>query len=144
MLKIDLSALSYDYAPIKYQDDITLELRLYPASRGGSEVNLAERTLRFSGAEQCAIFKHCLGDWDGVVGGDDKPLVCTDAVKQTVFDFRFKVDRFGDLVNFVLAWNQQGLIDEAGKKGAQLKNLSGSPDGRPIAPEGSAPAAPAK
>lgn len=144
MLKIDAAVQSYESMPVEYKDGAVLNLRPYPASRANFEFNIADNMLRLSGAEQCKLFQHCLTGWDGIAGADDKPLECSDKIKQAIFDFRFKNDSFNDMVLFVLSWNQEGRAKEAAVKENQLKNSSSSPDGSAIVPGESAPAAPAK
>ncbi|MDF1592589.1 MAG: hypothetical protein P1P89_13825 [Desulfobacterales bacterium] len=144
MLKIDVAAQSYESDPVEYKDGAAFNLRPFPASKGSFDFNVTDNTLRLSGAEQCKLFKHCLTGWSGVIGHDGTPLECSDKVKQTIFDFRFKVDSFNDMVVFVLNWNQQGVAKEAAAKENLLKNSLSSPDGSAIDPGESAPAAPAK
>jgi len=125
MLKFDTTAVSYDYGMVEYKDGAELRLRPFPASKGSFEFNVKEDTMRLAGAEQFKIFNYCLGGCDGIDGADDKPLKLTDDVKKKIFDFRFRVENFNDMVTFVLNWNQQALEKKAGLLG----NSSSSPDG---------------
>ena len=65
-----------------------------------SEANtiIRDGCLVISGQDQCRTFKNSLKDMRNIVGSDDKPLPCTDAVKQKIFDFRL-----GGIAEYVIS-----------------------------------------
>lgn len=103
MLQIDFTDLSYDPKWYDFKDaagepvqGVRLRIRPYPLSM--ASFTFKDDGLVFSQAEQCRMFKHALVGWEGVVGADEKPLPCTDEVKQKIFDFGLSPD----LVGFVM------------------------------------------
>jgi hypothetical protein len=101
MFKIDFTDLSYDARWYEFgESGARLKIRPYPLSQAVTVIQ--DGGLRISGAEQCRLFKHCLVAWEGVVGADEKPLPCTDEVKQKIYDFNL-----GGLAAFVLAKDRE-------------------------------------
>ncbi|MBW2341223.1 MAG: hypothetical protein JRF50_12920 [Deltaproteobacteria bacterium] len=84
-MKLDVTDLTYD--PVWFDlGDARLNIRPFPASK--SDVIFRNGSLVISGENQYEIFSYCLVDWENVVGADNKPLPCTDEVKQKVYDFQ--------------------------------------------------------
>ena len=92
-MKVELSGLSYEAKWFDF-DDCKLKIRPYPASM----MNLVVRdgSMVLAGKDSIEIFKHCLTEWKDVVGDDGKPLVLSDEVKTTLYDF--KVSGIADFV----------------------------------------------
>lgn len=125
-MKIDLTGIDYNAKEYPYKNT---KLWIKPSLASEETIMIKDRAIVISGEERARIFKECLTGWN-VIGADDKPLPCTDEVKQQVFDFQLKLDMVG-LVNFVISTAQA-----AGAEKAVLeKNYSSGPAGGATSPQ---------
>ena len=119
-MRLDITKLSYDakwysmqtgeIVDSPGQDGVFIKIKPFPFSK--SNVQVRDGAIVLSGDEQCRIFKECCEEWQGIVGADDKPLPCTNDVKQKIYDFRM-----GGISDFVIGkvWTFEQAKDDAEK-----------------------------
>ena len=104
MLKLNMD-LSYDATWFDFEtgepinepipDKPSLKIKPYPFSK--ANIIVRDGGMILSGEDQCQTFKESLVAMNAIVGADDKPLPCTDEVKQKIYDFRM-----GGIPDFVI------------------------------------------
>ena len=87
-MKIDLDALSYEPRDVEFMPGVILKIRPYPYSKG--DTRISDDGLVIPGDKQLELFTYCLTGWSGVTDANGKDLVCSDAVKQKIFDFNLE------------------------------------------------------
>jgi hypothetical protein len=104
MLKLNMD-LSYDAKWYDFETGEEIEksvagrpsLKIKPDPLSRSNMIVRDGGVVLTGEEQCRMFKESLVDMNAVVGADDKPLPCTDEIKQKIYDFRM-----GGIADFVM------------------------------------------
>ena len=105
MLKLDTD-LSYKAKWYNFETDEEIDepdatapcLKIKPQPFSNTDLMFRNKALVLSGADQCEKFKDALVDMCNIIGADDQPLPCTDAVKQKIYDFQL-----GGIADYVLA-----------------------------------------
>jgi len=97
-MKLDFTNLSYDGKWYPFHKG-KLKIRHFPNSLMGTTIENGQQVV--SGNEQCRAFKYSLEDMKDFTDANNKPLKCTEEVKQKIFDFQTEVPLFLEIVTVV-------------------------------------------